>query len=218
MKTILFLTLFIPFIAECQPPASSFKIGKLKYNGGGDWYANPTSLPNLFKFIKQNTRANLHLEEEIVEPASAQVFQYNMLYITGHGNIELSPSEVENLRKYLKGGGFLLIDDNYGMQQYAKREIKKLFPDNELVEIPFNHPIYNIHYKFPKGMPKIHEHDGKPPQALGIFIENRLALILTFETDLGDGWEDQLVHNDPEAIRQIALQMGANILLYVISK
>jgi hypothetical protein len=195
----------------------SFKIAKLKYNGGGDWYANPSSMKNLFRFIKQNTRLNLHLEEEVVEPGSPQIFQYPMLYITGHGNIEFSLSEAENLRKYLIGGGFLLIDDNYGLNKFAIREMKKVFPDQSFVELPHTHPIFHQHYKFPKGLPKIHEHDGKPAQAFGIIIDGRVVCMLTYESDLGDGWEDAEVHKDPEHLRQLALQMGTNIVLYVLN-
>ncbi len=196
---------------------ASFKVAKLKYNGGGDWYANPSSLKNLFHFIKQNTRLNLHLEEEVVEPGSPQIFQYPMLYITGHGNIEFSSSEAENLRKYLVGGGFLLIDDNYGLNKFAIREMKKVFPDQAFVELPHTHPIFHQHYKFPKGLPKIHEHDGKPAQAFGIIIDGRVVCMLTYESDLGDGWEDAEVHKDPEHLRQLALQMGTNIVLYVLN-
>ncbi len=195
-----------------------FKIAKLKYGGGGDWYANPSSLPNLFRYIRENTKMNIYLEEEVVEPGSALIFQYPMLYITGHGNIEFSQAEIENLRKYLYAGGFLLIDDNYGLHNYAKREIKKLFPDVPLVEIPFSHPIYHQHYEFPNGIPKIHEHDGKPAQAFGIFLDGRLALMLTYETDLGDGWEDAAIHNNPEEVRRKAFQMGTNIIMYLLTR
>ncbi|MDW8334880.1 MAG: DUF4159 domain-containing protein [Bacteroidia bacterium] len=201
-----------------QKGGYSFKIAKLKYGGGGDWYANPSSLPNLFRYIRENTKMNIYLEEEVVEPGSALIFQYPMLYITGHGNIEFTPSEVENLRKYLYAGGFLLMDDNYGLHEYAKREIKKLFPDVPLVEIPFSHPIYHQHYDFPNGIPKIHEHDGKPAQAFGIFLDGRLALMLTYETDLGDGWEDAAIHNNPEEVREKAFRMGTNIIMYLLTR
>ena len=196
----------------------AFKIAKLKYGGGGDWYANPSSLPNLFRYIRENTKMNIYLEEEVVEPGSALIFQYPMLYVTGHGNIEFSQAEVENLRKYLYAGGFFLMDDNYGLHNYAKREIKKLFPDVPLVEIPFTHPIYHQHYDFPNGIPKIHEHDGKPAQAFGIFLDGRLALMLTYETDLGDGWEDAAIHSNPEEVRQKAFRMGTNIIAYLLTR
>ncbi|MCZ2357471.1 MAG: DUF4159 domain-containing protein [Bacteroidia bacterium] len=197
---------------------TGFKVGKLKYNGGGDWYANPSSLKNLFTFIAKNTRASIYLEEEVVDPGNSAIFQYPMLYATGHGNILFDEAEATNLRKYLLSGGFLLIDDNYGLHQFAKREMKKVFPEYDFKEIPFSHPIYKQHFLFPKGPPKIHEHDGKPAQFFGIFHENRLLCILTYECDLGDGWEDPEVHHDPEDIRLKALQMGTNIILYVISR
>jgi hypothetical protein len=215
---IILLSSFAASYVNAQKSGYAFKIGKLKYGGGGDWYANPSSLPNLFRFIRENTKMNIYLEEEVVEPGSALIFQYPMLYITGHGNIEFSNAEVENLRKYLWAGGFLLIDDNYGMHNYAKREIKKLFPDHPLVEIPFSHPIYHQHYEFPNGIPKIHEHDGKPAQAFGIFLDGRLALMLTYETDLGDGWEDAAIHNNPEEVRQKAFRMGTNIVMYLLTQ
>lgn len=195
----------------------SFKIAKLKYGGSGDWYANKTALPNLFEFIRKNTRMNIFLEEEIVEPSSPKIFQYPMVYMTGHGNVEFSTQDVENLRKYLISGGFLLADDNYGMHKYIMREAKKLFPEHTLVELPFTHPIFKMHYPFENGLPKIHEHDGKPPQGFGIIHEGRLVLLITYECDLGDGWEDPAVHNDPEEIRQKALKMGANIVQYVLT-
>ncbi|MCS7074594.1 MAG: DUF4159 domain-containing protein [Bacteroidia bacterium] len=204
------------FVSAHAQQKISFKIGKLKYDGGGDWYANPSSLPNLFDYIRKNTRANIYLEEEVVEPGSPAIYQYPMLYITGHGNIVFSDAEVKNLRKYLLSGGFLLADDNYGLQPYIKREIKKIFPEYELQEIPYQHPIYHCHYSFPKGIPKIHEHDGKPAQAFGIFHENRLVLMLTYECDLGDGWEDAEVHNDSPQVRELAFRMGTNIVLYIL--
>jgi hypothetical protein len=205
-----------PGVQRPTGPTTSFKIGKLKYGGGGDWYANPSSLPNLFRFLKQNTRMNLALEEEVVEPGSQALMQYPLVYMTGHGNVEFTPQEQDNLRKYLRSGGFLFADDNYGMQQYIVREIKKLFPDIPLVEVPFSHPIYRQQWAFPNGLPKIHEHDGLPPKGYGIFIDGRLAVFLTYECDLGDGWEDQPVHNNPEELRQKALHMGANVVLYVL--
>jgi hypothetical protein len=213
----LLLGIVYPAMLNAQT-SSSFKIAKLKYDGGGDWYANPSALPNLFKFIRTNTRMNIDLVEETVEPGSPKIFQYPMLYMTGHGNIEFSPGDVENLRNYMLAGGFVLADDNYGMNKYITREIKKVFPDKPLTEIPFNHPIYQQHYKFAQGIPKIHEHDGKPAQAFGIFIDGRLAFMLTYESDLGDGWEDPEVHKNPEEIRQKALRMGTNIIMYVLSQ
>jgi hypothetical protein len=203
-----------PAVAQSQ---GSFKVGKLKYEGGGDWYANPSSLPNLFQYINENTRMNISLEEETVEPGSPQIFQYPMVYMTGHGNVVFSEQEVRNLRKYLIAGGFLLADDNYGMFKYIKREVKKIFPEQTLKEIPYNHPIYQQHFQFANGIPKIHEHDGKPAQAFGLFYEGRLVAMLTHEADLGDGWEDQQVHSNPPAVREQALRMGTNIVQYVLT-
>jgi hypothetical protein len=192
----------------------SQEIAVLKYNGGGDWYGNPTSIPNLIAFCNSNIDTNISSKPETVEPGSSEIFQFPFVHMTGHGNVFFSEEDAENLRNYLISGGFLHIDDNYGMQPYITEELKKVFPDKELVELPANHPIFNIAYSFPKGLPKIHEHDGKRPQAFGIFFENRLILLFTFESDLGDGWEDEVVHNDPLEVREKALKMGANIIKY----
>jgi hypothetical protein len=190
------------------------KIAKLKYNGGGDWYANKTSLPNLIKFANQELGVNIAAEEDVVEVGSQDLFLYPYVYMTGHGNVVFSENEAANLRKYLLGGGFLHIDDNYGLDKFIRIELKKVFPELELVELPFNHPIYNQKFKFPKGLPKVHEHDGKPAQGFGLIHEGRLVMFYSFECDLGNGWEDQRIHNDPEEKRQQALRMGANILSY----
>lgn len=211
----LVLLLALPAALHSQNDCA-YKLAKLKYEGGGDWYANPSALPNLLRFLRLEARTYICLEEEVVEPGSPRIFQYPFVYLTGHGNIVFSPREVENLRTYLQAGGFLLFDDNYGMREYAEREIKKLFPNTPLKEIPWDHPIYRQRYRFDKGLPKIHEHDGKPPQAFGIELDGRLVLVLTYEADLSDGWEDPEVHNDPPEIRQKALQMGANLVLYAI--
>ncbi|WP_329804818.1 DUF4159 domain-containing protein [Flavobacterium facile] len=192
-------------------------IAVLKYSGGGDWYANPTSLPNLVKFCNQNINTKLNPKVNSVDVGSAELFLYPFVHMTGHGNVIFSNNDVQNLRNYLNAGGFLHIDDNYGMDEYIRKEIKKLYPDNALIEIPKTHPIFQAPYSFPNGLPKIHEHDNKQPMAYGIFIENRLALLYTFECDLGDGWESPEVHNDPLTIREKALKMGANILNYVFS-
>ena len=186
----------------------------LKYKGGGDWYSNPTALPNLIAYCNTNINTKMNPKPETVEAGSIDIFQYPFLHMTGHGNVFFDDDDAENLRNYLISGGFIHIDDNYGMRQYIEKELKKVFPNQELVEIPVNHPIFNIAYKFPDGLPKIHEHDGLPPKALGIFHESRLVLLFTFESDLGDGWEDPEVHNDPEAVREKALKMGANIIKY----
>ena len=191
------------------------EIALLKYNGGGDWYANPTSLPNLVKFCNQNINTKLNPKIATVEPGSAELFLYPFVHMTGHGNVIFSANDIQNLRNYLTSGGFLHIDDNYGMDVYIRKEIKKLFPENPLTEIPKSHPIFQGPYPFTNGLPKIHEHDNKQPQAFGIFIEGRLALLYTYECDLGDGWENQEVHNDPISVREKALKMGANIINYV---
>lgn len=196
-----------------------FKIAKLKYEGGGDWYANPTALPNLITFINDQSNVKIAPTEEVVEAGGSQIYQYPYVYLTGHGNINLSNSEAQNLRKYLESGGFLHIDDNYGLEKYnyARREMKKVFPDQEFIELPYTHEIYTEHFEFPEGLPKIHEHDGKPPRGYALFHEGRVVVFYTVETDLGDGWEDTQVHNDPEEVREKALQMGANIVLWAIN-
>jgi hypothetical protein len=217
MKYILtlFLYSFTLLVALAQNP--SFQVAKLKYNGGGDWYANKTSLPNLIKFCNQNLSMNINKEEAIVEVGSAELFSYPFVHMTGHGNVDFSDAEAENLRKYLVNGGFLHIDDNYGLDKYIRDQMKKVFPELNFVELPFNHPIYHQKYKFPKGLPKIHEHDNKMPQGFGLIYQGRLVCFYTYECDLGNGWEDQEIYNDPEEKRQQALRMGANILSYALT-
>ncbi|KOY88102.1 hypothetical protein AD998_07270 [bacterium 336/3] len=218
MKKILFICLFVCFQSNVfAQRLGTIKIAKLKYNGGGDWYANKTALPNLIDFCRKNLRMNLKVEEEVVEVGSPDIFSYPYLYMTGHGNVNFSTQEAQNLRRYLIAGGFLHIDDNYGLDKYIRTEMKKVFPELSFVELPFNHPVYNIKYSFPKGLPKIHEHDGKPSQGFGIVYEGRLVCFYSYECDLGNGWEDQSVHNDPEEVRQQALRMGANILFYAFT-
>ena len=195
----------------------SQEIALLKYNGGGDWYANPTSLPNLIKFCNQNINTKIKLKPATVTPDSPDLFNYPYIHLTGHGNVVFSENEVKNLQDYLKSGGFLHIDDNYGMDQYIRKEIKKLFPNDELTEIPSSHELFQKPNVFPSGLPKIHEHDGKRAQAFGIFVKNRLVLLYTYESDLGDGWEDPEVNNDPAEVRQKALKMGANIIHYIFT-
>jgi hypothetical protein len=194
---------------------SAQEIALLKYKGGGDWYANPTSLPNLIKFCNANINTKINPKPQTVEVGSSDIFEFPFLHMTGHGNVYFTDEEAENLRNYLISGGFLHIDDNYGMQPYLVKELKKVFPDKELVELSANHPIFSNIYKFNDGLPKIHEHDGKRAQAFGIFYEDRLVLLFTYECDLGDGWEDEEVHNDPFEVREKALKMGANIIKYV---
>lgn len=186
----------------------------LKYKGGGDWYGNPTAVPNLINFCNKNINTKINSKPQTVETGSADIFQYPLVFMTGHGNVFFSETDAENLRTYLMSGGFLHIDDNYGMKPYVVEALKKVFPNKDLVELPTNHAIFNTFYKFPSGLPKIHEHDGKRPQAFGIYNNDRLMLLFTFESDLGDGWEDAAVHNDPAEIRTKALKMGANIIKY----
>lgn len=209
--------LIIAFFLFFSFSTSAQEIALLKYNGGGDWYGNPTALPNLIKFCNQNINTKIALKPATVEPGSPDLLSYPFIHMTGHGNVVFSDSEKINLRNYLTSGGFLYIDDNYGMDEYIRKELKKVFPNNELVEIPANHAIFQKPYSFPAGIPKIHEHDNKRPQAFGIFLENRLALLYTYETDLGDGWEDPEVHNDPKEVREKALRMGANIIYYIFN-
>lgn len=190
-------------------------IALLKYNGGGDWYANPTSLTNLIRFA--NAQLSTHLSENYatVDVGSSELFLYPFVHLTGHGNVVFSNDEVKNLRTYLLAGGFLHIDDNYGLDKYIRREMKKVFPELDFVEIPFTHDIYHQKFDFPNGLPKIHEHDNKAPKGYGLFWEGRLICFYSYECDLGDGWEDTSVHNDTEERHQKALQMGANILQFV---
>ncbi len=218
IKHLIFLSIglltSLPSLAQERP----LKIAKLKYNGGGDWYANKTSLPNLIAFCNRHLGTNIAPEEEVVEPGSPEIFSYPFIHMTGHGNVVFSPSEAQNLRKYLISGGFLHIDDNYGMDKFIRPELKKIFPELELVELPFNHPIYRQKFIFTNGLPKVHEHDGKPPQGFGLIYEGRLVVFYSYECDLGNGWEDQIIYNDPEEVRQKALQMGANILMYAFTQ
>ena len=211
MNRVFYFFILISFTSFSQ------EIALLKYNGGGDWYANPTSLPNLIKYANQTINTNIKLKPATVEPGSSEIFSYPFVHMTGHGNVVFSDADIINLRNYLLSGGFLHADDNYGMDQYIRREIKRIFPNNDLVEIPANHPIFQKPNLFVNGLPKIHEHDGKRAQAFGVFVDNRLVLLYTYECDLGDGWEDQEVHNDPNDVREKALKMGANILNYIFN-
>ncbi len=220
-KNLIFciLALFIILYGNAQAqPEPPLKIAKLKYNGGGDWYSNKTSLPNLISFCRKNLNINLDTEEEIVEVGSPELFSYPFVHMTGHGNVVFSEAEAQNLRKYLIAGGFLHIDDNYGLDKFVRVELRKVFPELELVELPFNHPIYNQKYKFPKGLPKVHEHDGKTPQGYGLIYEGRLVCFYSFECDLGNGWEDQVIYNDSDEVRQQALRMGANLVAFAFTQ
>jgi hypothetical protein len=200
--------------SRLESGAQTLKIAKLKYGGGGDWYANKTALPNLIAFCNKELDMTLAPEEDVAEVGSPNLFDYPYIYMTGHGNVIFTPAEAQNLRNYLIGGGFLHVDDNYGLDKFIRIELKKVFPELELVEVPFTHPIYHQKFDFPNGLPKIHEHDGKPAQGFGLFYEGRLVLFYSYECDLGNGWEDRRIHNDPEEKRQQALRMGANIISY----
>lgn len=217
MKKKLILILLIFCSLNIFSQETSVKIALLKYSGGGDWYANPTSLPNLIEFCNTNLNTNIFPDYATVEAGSIDIFNYPYVHMTGHGNVIFSDSDVENLRNYLLAGGFLHIDDNYGLDEFARREMKKIFPDLDFVEVPFSHPIYHQAYDFPDGLPKIHEHDGEPAQGFGIFIEDKLVCFYSYECDLGDGWEDKSVHKDSDETRTKALKMGANIINYVFN-
>lgn len=199
--------------------APTYKIAKMKYNGGGDWYANRTALPNLINFCNKNIGTNFDTEEAIVEAGSVDLFNYPFVYLTGHGNIVFSDQEALNIRKYLTGGGFLHIDDNYGLDQFIRPQMKKVFPELDFVELPSNHLLYNQKFKFPAGLPKIHEHDGKRPQGLALIYKGRIVCYYTFECDLGNGWEDAGTYaGDSEDSRQKALKMGSNLVQYALTQ
>ena len=215
MKKIILILLLSPLFLFSQ---NTYQIAVLKYNGGGDWYANPTALPNLVSFCNENINTNISEETETVEVGSLDIFNYPFIHMTGHGNVLFSFEESKNLREYLLSGGFLHIDDNYGMDPFVRPEISKVFPNTNLVEIPPSHPIFHQKYEFKNGLPKIHEHDRNPSQAFGIFIDGKLVLLYTYESDLGDGWEDQEVHNDSEQTRLESLKMGSNIIEFVFNR
>ena len=209
-KSAVILTfLLIPFYF-----INAQQVAILKYNGGGDWYANPTAVPNLIKFCNNSINTTIKTNPETVEVGSTDLFNYPIVFLTGHGNIIFSENEQENLKNYLISGGFLHISDNYGLDTYIRNEMKKVFPTINFEEIPYNHPIFNQTFTFEQGIPKIHEHDNKPPQGFGLFYEGRLICFYDYESDLSDGWEDEEVHNDSYEIREKALRMGCNIIEY----
>ncbi|GIV33822.1 MAG: hypothetical protein KatS3mg031_1357 [Chitinophagales bacterium] len=214
-KKLCILLLLLPVMLTAQD--YTIKIARLKYRGGGDWYVSPTSLPNLIKFCNEQLGTNIKPQEDIVEAGSPEIFNYPLVHMTGHGNVIFNDQEAENIRAYLIGGGFLNINDSYGMKPYIMNQMKKVFPELEWVELPFEHPIYHQKFNFPNGLPKIHEHDGKPPQGFGLIYEGRLVCFFNYESDIGDGWEDPEVHHDPEEKRQEALKMGANIVQYAFT-
>lgn len=215
------LLLPILLIISCAVKGNdpSYKIAVLKYHGGGDWYANlETSLPNLIRFSNEQLHTNIDPEQAVVEAGSPDIFNYPFVHMTGHGNWVLTQAEADNLRNYLMAGGFLHIDDNYGLDPFVRPQLKKIFPELELVELPFSHPVYHQHFDFPNGLPKIHEHDEKPPQGFGLLYEGRLICFYSYECDLGDGWEDFEVHKDSQEAHTKALKMGANLLQYVFDR
>jgi hypothetical protein len=213
MRKILLVSFLI--LGSCLY-SQDLRFAVLKYGGGGDWYADPTAVTNLIAFCNSELKMNINPEYDVVEVGSPDLFNYPFVHMTGHGNVVFSDEEAQNLRMYLLSGGFLHIDDNYGMDPFIRVEMKKVFPELDWVELPATHPIYSQTFKFAKGLPKIHEHDGKPAQGFGFFVDGRLVCYYTYETDLSDGWEDAEVHNNPESIRRMALEMGANIVEYVL--
>lgn len=217
MKKLSFIILFCAFTTLLFAGNPVVKIALLKYNGGGDWYANPTALPNLVQFCNTQLQTNISPDIATVEAGSADIFNYPFVHTTGHGNVVFSDAEAENLRNYLIGGGFLHISDNYGMDPYIRKAMKKVFPELDWVELPYSHAVYHQRFDFPNGLPKIHEHDEKPAQGFGLLFEGRLVCFYDYECDLGDGWEDADVHKDPEEKRQAALKMGANLIQFAFS-
>lgn len=216
--TLLFFATMCLSLSPSSDKHYAFQVAVMKYRGGGDYYANPTSLSNLVSYANKNKNTRINPETPFVDVGSPDLMDYPFVHMTGHGNVVFTSSELLNLRNYLIGGGFLHIDDNYGMDEFIRPEIKKLFPENNLVELPAKHDLFSVPYSFPNGLPKIHEHDRKAPQAFAIFDNGRMVLLYTYETDLGDGWEDQSVHNNPPDVREKALQMGVNILYYALVK
>ncbi|MBQ6269061.1 MAG: DUF4159 domain-containing protein [Bacteroidetes bacterium] len=229
MKRIVLFLIFLLFnvciqsSVECNSQnkenknSSLIKLARVKYSGGGDWYTDPSSEINLLNYVKSNTNIPVAPVYEYVDLASDELFTYPILFITGHGNMNLSEREVVNLREYLDNGGFLYVDDDYGLDQFIRREMKKVFPDEKFIELPFSHGLFHIHYNFPNGVPKIHEHDGKAPQTFGLFRNNRLCVVYTYESNPSDGWADKEVHDNPEEKRELAMQFGVNIIVWALN-
>ena len=215
IRTITLIKILI-ILSSLPVFGQNFSIARIHYSGGGDWYSDPSSLPNLLKFLGENTQISVDDEEARLRPTDPEFYQYPYLYLTGHGNVRFSAEEVTRLSESLLRGAFLHADDNYGMDASFREEIKRVFPNRDFIELPFDHPVFHIFYDFQNGLPKVHEHDGNPPQALGMFDDDRLMILYTFECDLGDGWEDPEVHNNSEEIRLKALQMGVNIIYYAL--
>ena len=219
MRKLVYTAILLGLITLSSFNAPTYKIAKLKYSGGGDWYGDRTALPNLIKFCNENLKTNFDREDDVVEPGSAQLFSYPFVFMTGHGNVIFSDQEAQNLRKYLVGGGFLHIDDNYGLDKFIRPQMKKVFPELDFVELPVNYPIYHQKYNFPTGLPKVHEHDGKRPQGFGLIYKGRLVCFYSFECDLGNGWEDLGTYaGDSQESRLKALRMGANLVQYVLTQ
>lgn len=216
MRRVLPLVLAAAALGSSPPNAAVMTIGRLHYDGGGDWYANPSSLPNLLNAIRTRTGLRVAAQEKVVTLSDDELWNVPYIYMTGHGNVHWSDSDLATLRRYLEQGGFLHADDNYGMDVSIRRELQRLFPDKPMVEVPLTHPIYHLVYDFPKGIPKIHVHDGKPAQGFGIFLNGRLAVYYSYQSDLGDGWEDFEVHHDPPEKHEAALRMGVNLFAYAV--
>ncbi len=216
-RSILLPAVAATLLAGAWLPSPRLTIARVQYDGGGDWYANPSSLPNLLTAIATRTSLDVERTEARVALDSDRIWDFPYLYITGHGNIKLTDAEIRRLREYLARGGFLHVDDNYGLDESFRREIARVFPDRPLVDVPLDHPVYSVVYRFPKGIPKVHEHDGKPPRGYGIFLGERLAVYYSYESDLGNGWEDAQVHNDPPEAREAALRMGVNLFVYAVT-
>lgn len=218
----LLTTLLIAFVTATVTPQGSvppaLTIAQLQYDGGGDWYANPSGVPNLLKTIKQRTGLPVSDKPGRTRLSEPALWSFPYLYMTGHGNVKFTDAEVATLRRYLLGGGFLHADDNFGLDESFRREMKRVFPDRELKELPVDHPVFNVFYKFPDGLPKVHKHDGKPPQAFGIFEKGRLIVFYSFQSDLGNGWEDAEKYNDPPEVRESALRMGVNLFVYSLAQ
>ena len=212
------LTTLILIVIFCTVNAQSFSVARVHYGGGGDWYSDPSSIPNLLTYLEKNTPVSTVDEDIHIKLTDKDIYQYPYLYLTGHGNIRLTENEVISLRSILMNNGFLHADDNYGLDASFRRELKRVFPNKELVPLPNDHPIFHNYFSFPNGLPKVHEHDGKPPQALALFEEDRMIVLYTYESDLGDGWEDASVHEDPWPIREAALKMGVNIIYYSLTQ
>ncbi|HEX6992283.1 MAG TPA: DUF4159 domain-containing protein [Gemmatimonadales bacterium] len=216
MWRLVFMLCALPAAVAAQDAPGLLTVGRLHYDGGGDWYANPSSLPNLLTAVRSRTALRTAATETVVTLGADDLWNVPYIYMTGHGNVHFSDADLETLRRYLRQGGFLHADDNYGMDASIRRELNRLFPDHQLEEVPLSHPIYHLIYDLPKGIPKIHEHDGKPAQGFGIFLDGRLAVYYSYQSDLGDGWEDPDVHHDPPEKREAALRMGINLFAYAV--